>query len=97
MEKSNGRQVLPVCMMLHEMISQLLVIIRHCDLATEEVPTDSACAKRFRIIGETARRVAQGMHEHQCELTDLLRTTRLDKLCGHLRAGPVGKVGQSGG
>lgn len=79
MEKSTGRQVLPVCMLLHELINDMSIIIGNVDLATEKMPANPDCAKRLQVIGETARHVVRGLQEHQCELTGLLRTTRMER------------------
>lgn len=77
MEKSNGGPVLPVCMMLHDIVNQLSVIIGNCDLVIEKASADSDYINRLRVISETAHRVVKTMTKHQCELTGLLRTARI--------------------
>jgi len=79
MEKSNSGPVIPVCMLLHDLINDLSVIIGNCDMASQELPANSKSASRFKVIAETARRMIREMKNHQCELTGLLRTTRIDK------------------
>jgi len=79
MEQLNGRPVLPVCILLHELINQLSVIIGHCDIGMERSPLGSDSARRFKAIGETAHHVIRGMRDHQCELNGLLRITVIGK------------------
>jgi hypothetical protein len=78
MEKSNGRPFLPPCMMLHEVVNKLSIIIGNCDLVIEKSPADSECIKRLQVIGGTARAVVRIMQGHQCELTGLLRTAHIE-------------------
>jgi nitrogen-specific signal transduction histidine kinase len=73
-----GKPILPVCMLAHEMVNKLSVIIGNCDLVSENTPPDSDCAKRLRIIGEAARYMVTELNKHQCELSGLLRTARLE-------------------
>jgi hypothetical protein len=73
MEKSNRKPVLPACMMSHEVVNKLSIIIGNCDLVIEKAPADSDCIKRLSLIGETARGIAKIMQDHQCELSDVLR------------------------
>lgn len=70
---------MPVCKLLHELMNQLSVIVGRCDLAIEKIPVDSDCVGDLSIIREVASRLATGMQDHQCELTSLLRTTRIEK------------------
>jgi len=77
MEKSAGRPV-PVCMLAHEMINRLSVIVGNCDLMGTKIPADSECAKRLSAIRESARIMAAELNRHQCELNGLMRTTLLD-------------------
>ena len=77
MGKSEVRPV-PVCMLAHEMINRLSVIVGNCDLMTEKAKADSECAKRLSAIRESARCMVTELNRHQCELQGLLRTTVLD-------------------
>jgi hypothetical protein len=77
MEKSDRRPV-PVCILAHEMINRLSVIVGNCDLVGTKIPADSECAKRLSAIRESARSMAAELNRHQCELNGLMRTTVLE-------------------
>ncbi len=78
MQKSNGRLASPVCLMLlHQVINQMSIIIGNCELVMEKSPADSDYIKRLELIGETAHRVVTAMKDHQCEVTNLLRTAEI--------------------
>jgi hypothetical protein len=78
MEKSDGRPV-PVCMLAHEMINRLSVIVGNCDLMGTKISADSECAKRLSAIRESACVMAAELNRHQCELQGLMRTTVMEK------------------
>ena len=78
MEKSDGRPV-PVCMLAHEMINRLSVIVGDCDLMGTKISADSECAKRLSAIRERARVMAAELNRRQCELQGLMRTTVMEK------------------
>ncbi len=78
MGKLDGRPV-PVCMLAHEMINRLSVIIGNCDLVGTKIPADSECSKRLAAIRESARIMAAELNRHQCELNGLMRTTVMEK------------------
>jgi hypothetical protein len=69
----------PLCLLAHEMINRLSVIIGNCDLAESRIPADSECLKRLCAIRESARTMVVELNRHQCELQGLMRTTVLDK------------------
>lgn len=78
MGKSNGSPV-PVCMLAHEMINRLSVIIGSCDIVGAKIPADSDCVKHLLAIRESARVMAAELGRHQCELNGLMRTTVMEK------------------
>ena len=78
MKKSDLRP-LPVCLLAHEMINRLSVIIGNCDLAESKLPADSEYSKRLFAIRENARTMVAELNRHQCELQGLLRTTVVEK------------------
>ncbi len=69
---------MPVCILAHELINKLSTIIGNCELVSERAPADPECVKRLSIIEETARGMAAELNKRQCELTVLLRTTRIE-------------------
>jgi len=69
----------PVCMLAHEMINRLSVIIGNCDLMNEKAKADSECVKRLSAIRDSAQSMVTELNRHQCELQGLLRTTVLEK------------------
>lgn len=78
MGESNGRPVVPVCMLAHELLNRLTVIIGNCDLAIERA-AELAWIKHLYTIRETARCMVVELNRHQCELTVQLRTTVMEK------------------
>lgn len=77
MEKSDVRPV-PVCLLAHEMINRLSVIIGNCDLMNQKAKVDAECAKRLSAIRESAHCMVVELSRHQCELNGLLRTTVIE-------------------
>jgi hypothetical protein len=78
MEKSNARNLQPACMLAHDLINRLAVIVGHCDLLTEDNPADSKCRKRLALIREIAYTAATELGEHQCHLDNLARSAVID-------------------
>ena len=77
MGKLDGRPV-PVCMLVHEMISRLSVIIGNCDLVEKKISADSECSRRLFAIRESAHVMAEELNRHQCELNSLMRTVVIE-------------------
>jgi hypothetical protein len=65
----------PRCILAHEMINKLTIIVGHCDLLKESTPEDSHCLERLRAIGEVAKSMADELNRHQCHLDTMFRTT----------------------
>ncbi len=78
MEKSKARNLQPACMLAHNLINRLAVIVGHCDLLTEDSPTDSKCHKRLALIREIAYTAATELSEHQCNLDNLARSAVIE-------------------
>jgi len=76
MEQSNGYQ--PICMLAHDLLNHLSVIVGHCDLLTEEQDEDSECRKHLLSIREAARSAAADLKKHQCRLDTLLRSGAIE-------------------
>jgi hypothetical protein len=64
----------PSCMLAHELVNQLSVIVGHCDLLEERTPEDSACLERLKAIRDVAKAMAQQLTQHQCDLDAMMRT-----------------------
>ena len=67
----------PLCMLEHEMLSKLSVIIGSCDLALEQMKADNTpepqVERRVTVVREMAWELVAQVREHGCELD---RTTR---------------------
>jgi len=78
MEKSRARDLQPICMLAHDLINRLAVIVGHCDLLTEDGPEDSKCHKRLALIREIAYTAATELGERQCDLDNLSRSAVIE-------------------
>ena len=65
----------PSCILAHELINKLTVIVGHCDLLKENAPEDSHCLERLMQIREVAKSMAEELNSHQCHLDTMLRTS----------------------
>jgi hypothetical protein len=60
----------PACLLAHDLVNKLSVIIGNCDLLiSEQVQPGSECAKRLRLIQDVALGIARELNEHQLEFT----------------------------
>jgi len=73
-KKSSPKPVLPPCMLAHQLLNRLTVIIGNCDLVIERTPADSEWAKLLFVIRENARAMAEDLSRHQGELDNPLHT-----------------------
>lgn len=71
----------PKCMLSHEFLNKLTVIIGSCELLLEdqgESPElDAKRARRVEVIRDIARQMAGDLKEHTCELDGLTKTLLL--------------------
>lgn len=65
----------PSCILAHELINKLTVIVGHCDLLKESAPEDSHCLERLKQIREVARSIAEDLNRHQCHLDTMMRAS----------------------
>lgn len=79
MKEPSQTKVLHICMLAHESINKLSVIIGNCDLAKEKITTDPDSAKRFAIIRQAANAMATELNKHQCGLSELMRSVPAEK------------------
>jgi hypothetical protein len=78
-KESSERPVLPICILAHECLNKLSVIIGNCDLAHEKAPSDSECLKRITTIRDTAKAMADALNGHLCELSELLPSVPVEE------------------
>jgi hypothetical protein len=62
----------PSCMMAHDFLNRLTVIIGSCDLLQENAK-DPECIKRLAVIRDIAMEMAVQLNEHQCHLDELMK------------------------
>ena len=76
MENSNGgpKPVLSSCVLVHELLNRLSVIMGNCDLVIEKTPAGSERAKLLSVIQENARIMALELSSRQCELLGTAQT-----------------------
>ena len=68
MEKVDLGKYQPNCILAHELVNKLSVIVGHCDLLTEHVSEDARLLKRLLTIREIAKSMAKDLNDHQCHL-----------------------------
>jgi len=57
----------PTCIMAHDLLNKLTVIIGGCDLL-EEKASDSECVRLILAIRDSAKAMADELKQHQCDL-----------------------------
>ncbi|MFZ0954583.1 MAG: hypothetical protein WAN17_20105 [Candidatus Sulfotelmatobacter sp.] len=72
MVKSSGGCHGP-CLLAHDLVNKLSVIIGNCDLLVKHVESGSECANRLDLIRNVARGMAKELNQHQCELSEVIR------------------------
>ncbi len=79
MESAKRDSYQPACMMSHEFLNKLSVIIGTCDLLQETADSDSPCVRRLITIREIAQHMANQLKQHQCQLDCVTRTMMLSR------------------
>lgn len=74
MEKRNLGKHQPSCILAHDLINKLTVIVGRCDLLKERAPEDSECLKHLALIRDAAKAMAEELNQHQCRLDAMMRT-----------------------
>jgi hypothetical protein len=72
---SNARKELS-CMLVHDLLNRISIIMGNCDLASQNTPANSENAKHISIIRENARMMALELSNHMDELSEQFRTTK---------------------
>ena len=75
MEKSNGKSTeakyQPICMLAHDLVNRLSIIVGHCDLIEEEQQDASRRSDSVRTIRDVAKSAAIELADHLCHLDSL--------------------------
>jgi hypothetical protein len=58
----------PSCMLAHQLINRLTVIVGFCDLLAEEALDAPECLRRLRQMREIASSAAEELIRHKCRL-----------------------------
>jgi len=77
MLKSKLESYQPLCLLSHDLINQLSVIVGHCDLLSKEVPAGSENARRLFLIREAAKEMAKRLNQHQCNMDARIRAAAI--------------------
>lgn len=64
----------PICMLAHELINSLSVIIGHCDLLGDQDQSQDERSRHLIQIRNTAKSMAQKLNHQQCHLALMART-----------------------
>jgi hypothetical protein len=75
MSNASETKYQPNCMLAHDLINRLSIIVGYCDLLADEGPENSMCHERLLMIRQTANAAAEDLAQHQCQLETLARQT----------------------
>ena len=64
----------PLCLLSHDVINKVSVIIGNCDLLTKEAVDGSEEARRLLLIRDVAKSIAEQLNQHHCEIEAMIRT-----------------------
>ena len=73
MASSNDGGYQPSCMLAHQLINRLSVIVGFCDLLAEEALEAPECLRRLRQMREIASSAAEELVRHQCRLDAMVQ------------------------
>ena len=79
MGKSNRECYQPACLFAHHLINKLSTIVGSCDLASQQMETSNEAAKHLALIRDTAKYMVRELVEHQCQLTEAVRSKEMQK------------------
>jgi hypothetical protein len=72
MEESKGC-LEPSCLLAHDLVNKVSVIIGCCDLLIEKAEPGSESAVRLWLVHDAAQLMAKRLNEHQCKLSEAIR------------------------
>jgi hypothetical protein len=70
LENANPAVLTPACLLVHNMINKLSVIIGNCDLVIEATPEDSPQAQRLAAIRKAAESLILEVRDYKCDLIE---------------------------
>lgn len=68
MEKSDLDNYQPRCMLSHDLINKMTVIIGACEILKDKTHEDAECLKRLMKIEDVAKSIARDLKHHRCGL-----------------------------
>ena len=72
-EKPNLEKYQPSCLLAHELVNKLSVVVGYCDLLRDYMPEDSAGQGQLGKIREIAKAMAEELNTHQCSIKAMTR------------------------
>jgi hypothetical protein len=79
MEKSARDCNRPLCMLAHDLVNKLSVIVGCCDLLTNPERLDPTAEKHVQLIRNTAKSMAERLNHEQCHLVSRAQSEALQK------------------
>jgi len=74
LEQSDWKSYQPVCMLAHDMLNKLSVIVGLCELVSAEAEPGTECAARLATIQDTAKSLAQEVIKSECQMSRVIRS-----------------------
>lgn len=75
MDQPNQKLYQPTCMLAHDLLNKLSVIVGLCELVSAEAEPGTECATRLAAIQDTAKSLAREVVKRQCQLSALSPST----------------------
>lgn len=69
----------PLCMLAHDLVNQLSVIVGCCDLLTDPDRPDPDGKKHIQLIRDTAKAMAERLNHEQCHLISIAQSQAIQK------------------
>lgn len=79
MDKSARQCHHPICMLAHELVNNLSVIVGRCELLSDLDQPDDERTRHLQAIRETAKSMADRLNHHQCHLASIARTLAIER------------------
>lgn len=77
MEKKAPQCHHPVCMLAHDLLNNLSVIVGSCDLLQDQENLENQSTQHVTRIRDTAKSMAERLNHHQCHLAALARSAEV--------------------
>jgi hypothetical protein len=72
-EKPDLGKYQPSCLLAHELVNKLSVVVGYCDLLRDHMPEDSVAQEQLCKIRELAKAMAEELNTHQCAIEAMTR------------------------